>query len=81
LTESHEISQNEAFCFWFQFFWGQVMLTARSFKEPNDEELSSALLGPGKIEKTRNAWFGKIFVRSSKISILTFRQEVAEVGF
>ena len=24
------------------------MLTARSFKEPNDKELSSALLGPGK---------------------------------
>jgi len=54
------------------------MLTARLFKEPNDEELSSALLGPGKIEKIRNAWFGEIFVRSSKISILTFRREVAE---
>jgi len=35
-------------------------------------------LRPGKIEKTRNAWFGEIFVRSSKISILTFRREVAE---
>jgi len=54
------------------------MLTERSFKEPNDKELSSALLGAGKIEKTRNAWFGEIFVRSSKISILTFRREVAE---
>jgi len=54
------------------------MLTARLFKEPTDEELSSALLGPGKIEKIRNAWFEEIFVRSSKISILTFRREVAE---
>ena len=36
--------ERQAFCFWFQSFCGKLKLTARSFKEPNDKGLSSALL-------------------------------------
>jgi len=46
LTESHKISRNEMFCSWFPFFWGQVMLNTRSFKEPNDKDCSQHYSNP-----------------------------------
>jgi len=58
LKESHKISQKESFGFWFQFLCGKVMLTARSFKEPNNKGISSALLQPkiNRPKKQRFVW-------------------------
>jgi len=38
--------KRKLFVFGSNFFCGQIMLTVRSFKEPNDKGLSSALINP-----------------------------------